>query len=987
MKTKTNKDNSLPVLATGDVVLDRQVYAGDRLHPASPGKVAPYLTETIGGAKMLHSILEACLGEDNAVFGLEVTANALLEQNLTAFTLLKPCAGGIGEITKDTVWRVEKSLGYSLAGQTNFPHKKSAAADQLCSVLVMDDADLGFRTHHGRAVWPTALAGDAATKLKWVLLKMGKPLCEGDLWRHLCSRNEPMQRIRKKLVVVVSADELRRAGAAISKGFSWERTLTELCRELGNHPRLNALLKSAPYLVVNFGHEASVWFGPDTGGAETATGSAEDVAVTATLATAARAHVIYDPACAEDGWQSCLADNDVKNPHPVYGHLNTIVAALTVQLHLLSDENPTAAFRRGLERGLTAARELRLLGHGKVSEKAPAFPYQELAAIIHPDSAAEAEENSEKAAEARHQAPACGYSLANLGEVSLEQETLDSWTLAAAREDSRLPLYGLAHRVALFGDSALACIPHAHFGKMLSVDRTEIETLCSLRGMITAYNKQPQQEKPLSLAAFGPPGAGKSFGIKQIAKEVLGSKIPILEFNLSQYNDPAELIGAFHLVRNQALKGITPVVFWDEFDAKGYLWLQYLLAPMQDGAFQDNGHIHPIGKSVFVFAGATSWDFEHFGPAPSPRPGDAEARNALQERYKENPDLKKAEEEAEADFRRKKGPDFMSRLDGHIDVLGPNQRMLYCWRERTWVTPDTADITFPVRRALLLRSFLDSVKGNLAIDRDLLRAFLQVPRYRHGARSLEKIAKPLAKTGKPFQRALLPPPQVLEQHLDTAPDFDALYHANRDFLTEENLQKMAAAIDENYLRHDKKNHPKRKPLSQNQFVEEFDKKLVSADPWQQWLAATNIAAARRLPEILSLVGLRLEKGTATPGELKKVSAYLSHHLDVLAKEEHDQWMAFHLANGWCQAEEGCLAELQRLKADDEKTNQKRKSEEKTKPADTHCEEVQRLNKEERIHTLLVPFKDLNNHEKSKDHDAITNYPETVSLVGWKILFA
>src|SRR5581483_4690165 len=124
-----------------------------------------------------------------------------------------------------------------------------------------------------------------------------------------------------------------------------------------------------------------------------------------------------------------------------------------------------------------------------------------------------------------------------------------------------------------------------------------------------------------------------------------------MEFNLSQFADSRDLIGAFHQVRDRVLQGYTPVVFWDEFDSREYEWLQYLLAPMQDGRFQEGQITHQLGKCVFIFAGGTAWAFDEFGP----RPDDAD-------------DVRR--------FKLAKGPDFKSRLDGYINVLGPNQRTL-----------------------------------------------------------------------------------------------------------------------------------------------------------------------------------------------------------------------------------------------------------------------------------------------------------------------
>ena len=325
------------------------------------------------------------------------------------------------------------------------------------------------------------------------------------------------------------------------------------------------------------------------------------------------------------------------------------------------------------------------------------------------------------------------------------------------------PLYGLARRVALFGSKALVDeVPYARFGKLLAVDRVEIESLRGLERLIKGYERDPRPSKPLSIAVFGAPGSGKSFGVKQIAKTVLGDKAPILEFNLSQFSDPGELIGAFHQVRDAVLGGTTPIVFWDEFDSREYMWLQYLLAPMQDGKFQEGQVTHPIGKCVFVFAGGTSYDFANFSPREEVRgtTGDDLAGGA-------ETGLTKFEK-----FKLAKGPDFVSRLNGYLNVAGPNPRQKYDADRRQWVDDDDpCDLCFPVRRALLMRAtggFFGATEGDeMDIDGGLLAAFLEIGRYEHGARSLETIMGLTRGAGMPgLRRSALPPEDQLSLHVD-----------------------------------------------------------------------------------------------------------------------------------------------------------------------------------------------------------------------------
>lgn len=195
-------------------------------------------------------------------------------------------------------------------------------------------------------------------------------------------------------------------------------------------------------------------------------------------------------------------------------------------------------------------------------------------------------------------------------------------------------------------------VPLGRFNDFVTADRHEIEGYRSIQALLSEYCSKPQT-KPVSIAVCGPPGSGKSFGITQVAKSLKLKRDP-KTFNLSHFVNPDQLTQALHVVRDIGLSGDVPLIFWDEFDAalgeSELGWLRYFLAPMQDGEFQERHVTHPIGRAIFVFAGGTCHTLQK-----SDRGADDPA------------------------FRMAKGPDFVSRLQGYVNVMGPDPGVQGGW--------------------------------------------------------------------------------------------------------------------------------------------------------------------------------------------------------------------------------------------------------------------------------------------------------------------
>lgn len=866
------------VLVTGDCVVDHHWYEGARRTPDSLGEPTRQ-ARLIGGASLLLKIVRQLADASAGRAGQAASTPALPwhvaaafdeerfspdEINIHSYAIWHACAEKAG--SKKQVWRLRSPLGYGRGPESGDSTAPARADAPPAEVLVLDDGGLRFRHQRSQAAWPRQLL-DPAPPPNWVIYKMSAPLAAGDLWRLLKARHA------ERLIGVVSIRDLRREEVLVGQGSSWESTALDLAHELQRNPAVQSLLLCR-HLIVVLESEGALCASRDAAGQ-------------------IHFRLIYDPQFLEGEWGAGL-------PGTAVGYMSCFTAALIRECAEASD--PAALqIERGVRAGLAAMRRLRACGHGPVADNTePGFPLAEVTEeILNPQIRLQA------------------ATIPTAGAMSPAQRA--SWSIVTsaqvAADSTPRPLYGLAARVARHGLAQFGGVPFARFGKLFTVDRAEIESLRSIQRLMIGYLRSQREVRPLSLAVFGPPGSGKSFGVKQLAAAIydreFGQKAPVIEFNLSQFADPGQLIGAFHAVRDKVLEGLTPLVFWDEFDSQEYRWLQYLLAPMQDGKFNEGQITHPIGKCVFVFAGGTSYNFAHFGP----QPGTAGA----------------------GDFKLKKGPDFKSRLSGYLDVLGPNPRPRPdtdpALPAEQWLD-DEADICFPLRRALLIRSLLGlGDHQRLQIDSGILSALLELKRYRHGARSLEKIEGLLTEDGgvKAIVRSAIPPRELIEMHADYA---QLLEIANRDLLFRAYAPQIAPHIHADWRAN------KKRQKKSFKYDDEFEN-------LPDWLQEENIAAAERISRILALVGLLIvpdEKSQDDPAE--QVPLILRQQLEFLAEEEHDGWLDHKLRNNWQPG-----------------------------PRDD----------DQRFHDGLIPYRELPDDIKQYDRNSVEKYPLLVKRAGFRIV--
>jgi hypothetical protein len=831
-----NQDSPKVVVVTGDVTMDWN-FARPR---SFPNTGLTWNTEDAirgywlrGGAALLAGVIRkvaAKLGPEH-----KYTVHPLIEpedrvspydsqhhHSYALWSLFKYEEKSGDDDAQVYVWRVKEFLGLQrpepAAALAVDEWKQLAKEVSRASLVILDDAGLGFRDHP--EIWRDALS--ANERSPWIILKMARPVAHGPLWEHLS------QRCPSRLIVVIPVNDLRLTEAQISRELSWERTAQDLAWELVYNPALASLSKCA-HAVVSLDAAGAVTLATDDASARP------------------KCKLFFRPEVIEGMWAQ-------KYPGGMIGYTSCLVAGLAREI-MLNLEQPD--FPQAIQNGIAAMEVLHKEGYGKRERDHgnKPVPFQFPSDLIVEELAKNARSLSMNIVPdpARF-----------MDEPSPDRNAVvpNSWTILQDRCDA--DEHPANHRFALAEEivrkgvkPSLKNVPLGQFGKLLTVDRQEIESYRSIRALISEYNRQERPERPLSIAVFGAPGSGKSFGVTEVAKSVLPNRIEKLTFNLSQFNDPKEILGALHKVRDVALSDKVPLVFWDEFDTnldRPLGWLRYFLSPMQDGSFQEGQITHPIGRAIFVFAGGTSERREDLGTKLKP-----EERDAAKVR------------------------DFVSRLKGYLNILGPNPNQGNI----------QSDPNYIIRRAILLRSFLEEKaiqlfrprdrKGEVDIDPGVLRAFLKIQKYEHGARSMESIVTMSVLADKNrFERSSLPAEEQLNLHVN-GQAFLALVQQIEFDEDGKLLERLAAKAHDVYcagLKPDEGEMPPYSKLKYEQLPPEI--KEQNRDQVRDIQAKLDLAGYVMIPARVS----------------GRVFSFPARDVELLAEYEHRRWMELKVQNGW-----------------------------------------------------------------------------------------
>ncbi|MEN6327779.1 MAG: AAA family ATPase, partial [Syntrophomonas sp.] len=604
------------------------------------------LSSKPGGSALVYELLKAMITPDlTRVEGTDLDEELLNRPKdkriTTSWTLWREFSNPGLTQTSYRLWKWHEfetaNWDYSLNRLSGYPN-----------LLVIQDSGLGFR--NCSAGWPEALSLENGDKRPaHIIVKLGQynDGKENPLLKRIMDLG-----LADRTTIVSSLSDLRACTVKVGISLSWERMLEEVVSAVlsPNCPFVNKNGNNIKYkqVIVPIGLSGAIIVGREVN------------------------TLIFDRQGQEGDFAS-------QYPGQIIGDNTCIIGALAA----CYAENPEAMDWQNATRiGIELARLLHIKGYDVVEHdnyRHLQFPYQTIGEVFRDLKSGRKATTSrpflERIGELGIYTDHKNMALSNTGQWTILEDTLgrnqedycsleDLQSIRAVNE--------LARNIVVHGpQKTLPDVPVETVGVWSSADRQEIEGVRSVNNAMRDYLQLKNPEKPLCVAVFGPPGVGKSFVIKEIAKGLGISEKAQLTFNLSQFETADELQTAFNQVRDLNLKGTMPLVFWDEFDTpcqgQPLGWLRFFLAPMQDGEFTHQGMAHPLGGGIYVFAGATRHSFEEF-------------------RYGDN-----------AEDRAAKKPDFISRLRAFINIRGINGN------------PNTVeDRLFMIRRAFILRQYLET---------------------------------------------------------------------------------------------------------------------------------------------------------------------------------------------------------------------------------------------------------------------------------------
>jgi len=597
------------------------------------------------------------------------------------------------------IFRGDKFLGVTkeaTASDNNGLNEFKIEESEKIRYIIINDIGKGFRENNEKCEELKNLYLKNKDDIVKVFLKINPPFL-------LDSKNTTEENyrlfldlVKNKLVLIANLKDLRYTGANISYRLSWEKTAEDTLYEIKNNIHLN-ILTQCDCLVIRIGLEGALIIQDPSKESENFTGN-----------------LFFDLYSIEDEFLENSSGN-------IQGISIAFLCGLVK--NSINNQNEIISIT-SIQEGLNLARMMWVWGYGR--GKKPTRVPEEIG-------------NNENSLDKKTIDDINSNNSARINSVEINLKDIaprnsdELWTILEKNREKE-SIGEIAYNIVEEGLNQFQNLnfPVFQIGNLITVDRSEIESYQSIKNIIKAYIESEKINTPLPIAIFGPSGSGKSFGIKEILENLQKTEIKILSYNLSQFSDNSQLISAFHKIRDYTLIGQLPLVFFDEFDCKfnkePYGWIKFFISPMQDGSFFDGVNSHPIGRCIFVFAGGVCENYSSF----------------MKEHDKD---------------RGIKIKDFVSRLRGHINIIGCNP-------------VNKNDESYKIRRAILLRSLLlkkapQIMKDNsINIEHSVMRAFIKIPKYNHEIRSMQAIVEMSNLKGKTkYEPSALPSSQQLSLHV------------------------------------------------------------------------------------------------------------------------------------------------------------------------------------------------------------------------------